>query len=154
MEPVTTTLLSAFVVGAAKGAAKVGEQAVVDAYAALKHIIIKSYEKAADLLESITSLEKKPDSEARRARVAEELQASGAIDDAKLVAAAEAVLDAAARSPSSQTIGIDWEDVKAARLKIGAIRARAGAIGFRAARLEITGDVEIGDVDVGGQPGK
>lgn len=154
MEPVTTTILTAFVVGAAQGATIVGEQAVVDAYAAFKHIIIKTYDKATDLLESIAGLEKKPDSQARRDIVAEELRAAGALDDVELLAAAETVIAAAENAGLAQTVGVDWQDVKAARVKIGQIRARAGAIGFRAARMEIAGEVEITGIDVGGVPGK
>jgi hypothetical protein len=142
------------VIGAAKGATKVGEQAVIDAYAALKHIVLTSYGKAADLIESISGLEKKPDSQARRDTVAEELKQARALDDPTLLAAAEALLKAAEESGSRQTIGIDWQDVKAARVKIGQIRAREGAIGFRAARMEVIGEVEITGVDVGGSQGK
>lgn len=154
MDPVATTLLSAFVIGAAKGTAKVGEQAVADAYQALKHLVSTTYEAATDLLQSITNLERKPESGPRRDAVAEELRTAGALDDERLTAAAEAVIAAAEKSPLVQTIGVDWEDVRVARLKIGQIRARAGAVGFRAARTEITGDVEITGLDVDGSMGK
>lgn len=149
MEPVITTLLTAFVIGAAGGAAKTGEQAILDAYTALKHIITKSYSTATDLLESIVGLEKKPASQARRDAVMEELQAVGASDNEQLVKAAEAVISAAENSPIVQSIGMDWKDVKLARLKINEIRTRSAAIGFRAARMEVTGEVEISSIDTG-----
>ena len=60
---------------------------------------------------------------------------------------------AAAEKSAAQTVGIDWQDVRVARLKIGQIRARAGAIGFRAARME-AGEIEIPGIDVSGAPGK
>jgi len=150
MDPVTTTLVSAFIAGAAKSAVNVGDQAVTDAYAALKNIVTSSYKHATELLRSIAGLEAKPDSPGRRETLAEELKTVNAVDDEKLVAAAEAVVAAAEKSPEAQTIGIDWQDVRAARLKIGQIRARAGAIGFRAARVEITEGVEIAGIDVSG----
>ena len=154
MDPILTTLITAFVIGAGKGATTVGEESIVNAYAALKGIVSKTYSKATDLLDSIAGLEKKPDSQARRDAVSEELSASGALDNPQILTAAEAVVSAAEKSGYSQTIGIDWQDVKAARLKIGQIRVRAGAIGFRAARMEITGEIEIPSIDVGGDPGK
>jgi hypothetical protein len=154
MDPVTTTLVSAFVAGAAKGAVKVGDQAVTDAYAVLKSIVMATYQHATELLHSITGLEAKPESPGRRDTLAEELEAVRAVDNPTLVAAAEAVIAAAEKLPSMLSIGIDWQDVRAARLKVGEIRARAGAIGFRAARMEITGEVEISGIDVSGAPGK
>jgi hypothetical protein len=151
MDPVTTTLVTAFVAGAVKGVTKVGEQTVVDAYGALKHMVTVAYGKAGDLLNSIAQLEAKPDSQGRRATLAEELEAAEAVDDERLLALAEAVLDAA--QGTQQTIGVDWTDVKAARVRIGEIRARAGSIGFRAARLEITDELSIDKIDVGGPSG-
>ena len=154
MDPVTTTLVAAFVAGAAKGAGtKAGEKAISDAYAALKGVIAYAYHHAADLLKSIAAVEEKPESGGRRTTLAEELKAAHAVDDDKLVGAAEAVLAAAEKSPSAQTIGIDWQDVHAARLKIGQIRARTGAVGWRVARSELS-DIEIADIDVSGKPGK
>lgn len=154
MDPVATTLISAFVIGASKGIAKVGEQSVIDAYRALKNLVTTSYKRASDLLDSIAHLERKPESQARRDAVAEELHTAGALDDERLVSAAEAVIDVAKKSPSYQTIGIEWSDVKTSCVKVGQIRARAGAIGFRAARSEFSGDVEITGIDVRGDSGK
>jgi len=154
MDPVNTTLVAAFVIGAAKGATKVGEKAVIDAYAGLKSVVKSSYHQATELLTSITALEMKPESSGRRETLVEELVAAGAGNDEKLLAHAEAVIAAAEESDCAQTIGVDWRDVRAARLRVGQIRARSGAIGFRAARMEITEEVEITGIDVGEQPGK
>ena len=154
MDPVATTLVSAFVIGVGTGMTKVGEQAIVDAYQALKDLIKTTYKDAKDLLDSISHLERKPNSKARRYSVAEELDTAGALDDERLLSAAEAVIAAAEHCDPQYTIGVDWKDVKACRIKIGQIRARAGAIGFRAARTEISGDVEISGIDVKGQSGK
>jgi hypothetical protein len=154
MDPITTTIVTAFVIGASQGARKVGDQAVSDAYSALKNIVTSSYHQAAELLRSIAGLETKPDSPGRRGTLAEELAAAGALNDGKLLAAAESVVAAAENATSTQTIGIDWQDVRAARLKVGQIRSRAGAVGFRAARMEVTGELEITGIDVAGEPGK
>ena len=150
-EPVSATIVvSAFVVGAAKGAAKVGEQAVVDAYALLKSVISSTFATAKDLLDSIAKFEKKPDSQPGKGVLAEELEAAGALNHPDVIAAAETVLAAAEASPSYQTIGIDWNEVKAARVKFGEIRVRGGAIGFRAVKSEIQ-DLEIAGIDVSGE---
>jgi hypothetical protein len=116
-------------------------------------MIASTYHHAADLLKSVAAVEEKPESGGRRTTLAEELKAAHAVDDDKLVAAAEAVLAAAEESPSAQTIGIDWQDVHAACVKIGQIRARAGAVGWRVARSELS-DIEIAGIDVAGNQGK
>lgn len=154
MDPVTSTLISAFVIGATQATTKVADQAILDAYAGLKDIVINTYSYAGELVRSITGLETKPDSVGRRETLAEELQAAKAIDNEALVAAAEAVIAAAEQSPNKETIGVDWQDMRASRLKVGQIRVRAGAIGFRAARVEIAGEAEISGIDVSGTPGK
>jgi len=151
MDPVTTALVAAFVAGGTAGLAKTGEKMVGDAYAALKQLVVAGYGSAARLLTSIADVEEKPDSAGRRALLAEELESAGALDDPDMIAAAEQVLQAAEGFMPS--IGVDWQDVKAARLSIGKIRARAGAIGFRAARMEVTGEVTIEEIDVGGLSG-
>jgi len=154
MEPVTVTLLSAFAAGAASAAKTLGDEVVKDAYKSLKAIITDAYAKAGDLLASLTMFENSPESKPRRELLAEELKAAGALDDPKLLAAAEAVLAAAEKLPQATAIGVDWSDVKVARLKLGNIKARAGAIGFRAARMEVTGELQLGDIEVDGSRGK
>ena len=153
MDPVSTTIVAALVTGAADGAASVGKEAVIDAYSAFRLLLTTTYAKATDLMESIVGLEKRPDSAARRDAVAEELQAASALDDEKLIAAAEAVLTAAEIRGVAPSVGMDWKDVIAARVKIGEIRARAGDVGFRAARAELK-SVEIDKIDVGDRSGK
>jgi hypothetical protein len=153
MDPVSTMLISALVAGAINGLKKLGETAVGDAYSALKRILQASYASAAGLQNSVAALEARPDSENRRGVVAEELSAAKALDDRDLIEAAEKVLAAAEKNPEL-AIGIDWQDVKTAQLRIGEIRARAGSIGFRAARLEVSGMIDITKIDVGGPAGK
>ncbi|MBV8650651.1 MAG: hypothetical protein JO255_04235 [Alphaproteobacteria bacterium] len=147
MDPVSVTLISAFVAGAATGLTKVGDKAVVEAYDALKHLIVAGYQSATELLRSIESVEADPKSKGRQAVLGEELQKAGALDDEKLVAAAQTVLKAA--KASSPAIGIDWSEVEAASVKIDEIRAEAGSIGFRAARSKL-GTVDLGKIHAGG----
>jgi hypothetical protein len=153
MDPVTTTIISAFVIGAAQGARKVGDKAVTDCYDALKHSIRSAYAKCTSLLTSIDTLEGKPDSEARRKVLEEEVVAAELIDDPKVVDAADKLLSAAKAAGPQTTVAVDWEDVELARLKIGEIKAQAGAIGFRAARLKVTGQVEITKIGADGGRG-
>jgi hypothetical protein len=153
MDPLGTTIITAFAVGAAKGATKIGEQAVVDAYAALKHIVMATYGKAVDLIESITGLEKKPESAARRETLAEELKAAGALNDPKLLAAAVAVMDAAKKAPGIDSIGIDWNQVEVDRAELTKISAGPGSIGMRVSNSKI-GEFKAGEVKAGADPGK
>lgn len=144
-DPVTVTLVAAFALGAAAGLKKVGEEAIVDAYSVLKKLVIKGFGAAKELIVAIDALEEKPESNGRKATLAEELEAAGAIDDEALIEAAIAVIKAG--EASGQTVGVDWQDIKAAELEIGKIRVRAGAVGFRAARMEVAGKVTINEID-------
>ena len=154
MDPVTTTLVAAFVVGASSAARGVGEQAIQDAYGALKELLSDSYSGAKSLAAALVGLEAKPESDARRAVLAEELEEVGALDDPALAEAAESVLAAAESDPAAAQVAIDWEDVSAARLKVGRIRAQGGTLSFRVARLQVRDSIEIDEITAGDTSGK
>lgn len=154
MDPVLTALIGAFVVGATKGSATVGEKAIADAYHAFKNLLTRTCGEAANLWHAVSDLQKKPANQPCRDAVAKELEAAGALDNDQLVRSAEAVIEAAEKAAGPIAIGVDLGEVKAARIKIQGIRARAGSIGFRAARLESMGEIEFGAIDVGGNSGK
>ena len=73
MDPITTAILAALVMGVTAGAADVGKKAVVDAYDGLKAVIKTKFGAQSDLANSITNLENKRDSEGRKAMLEEEV---------------------------------------------------------------------------------
>lgn len=146
-DPVLTTLVAAFTVGAAKGATEVGESAVKDAYAAFRQLVIDGY---GAVKRAVEQFEEKPDSEGRKSVLGEELAAARALDDERLLAAARTVLMAAEHSRSA--VGIDWHVVRAAEVEIGKIRAGANATGLRIGALDV-GKFTIGEVEAGGGAG-
>ena len=68
---------------------KVGGQAVQDAYVGLKALLRHKFGEKSDLAEAVTKLEQKPDSEARRGMLAEEVEAIGADKDEEVLTAAK-----------------------------------------------------------------
>ena len=62
MDPVTSVIIA----GAATGLGKTATTAVVDSYKALKGLLTGKFGQESDLLDSVRSLEKKPDSTARQ----------------------------------------------------------------------------------------
>jgi hypothetical protein len=150
MEPVLATLVGAFVVGAAKGAMRVGEDAVNDAYKALKTLVLDRYSEAQRLKNAITDLEAQPERKGRQQVLREELLEAGANNDAAIIAAAERVLNVlAAPTPS---FGVRLDDVDAQRIRIDLLRVHADAVGLVATRSRF-GELSIGRVEAGARPG-
>jgi hypothetical protein len=145
-------VVAALVLGAVRGAATVGEQAITDAYAALKRLLFSRYPNATSLRESIAGLEHHPESVDYRAALEGELRAAGASEDTRLLAAAESLLAAAGSLPGVNSIGVDWRDVKATHVTLEEVHAHAGGIGLRAVRSEIS-DLTINRITAG-DPGK
>ncbi len=92
MEPIAT-IVTALVAAAVASAKDVVGQAVKDAYAGLKALILRKFGDKADVARALEQVEKKLDSDARRAVLAEELKEAGAGQDAELVKQAQALLD-------------------------------------------------------------
>jgi hypothetical protein len=69
----------------------VGGQAVQDAYAGLKALLLRKFGKDSALVKSVEDMEQNPDSAARKAVLAEEMEKSGAHEDAELRQAAKAL---------------------------------------------------------------
>lgn len=147
MDPLSI-IFGAFVLGAAKGAAAVGERVVADGYAALRQLVFSTYSQATALLEAVVALEQHPDSIEHRAVLEEELRAVGASEDHRLLAAAESLLAAAGSVPAPRSIGVDWREVKAMNVKLDTVHAQSGAIGLRAVRSEIS-DLTIHQITAG-----
>jgi hypothetical protein len=104
MDPITTAVLAAAAAGAASGATEVGKQVLVDSYNGLKGLIASKFGKDSDVADAVIRLEKEPDSQARRALLAEEVTKSGADKDDEVRAAAEKVQAEVQQEPNAQQI--------------------------------------------------
>ena len=90
------SIVAALLGGLAALAGKVASKAVEDAYGALKGLLLRTSGDKSAAAEAITKLEARPDSEGRKATVAEELTAAKVADDRELLEAArrlQAALD-------------------------------------------------------------
>ena len=91
------TIVAAVIGGLAAASGKVASKTAEEAYGALKGLILRKLGAGSEAAAAIARLEAKPDSEGRKATVAEELDAARAGEDADLVEAArtlQAALDA------------------------------------------------------------
>lgn len=91
MEPITV-IVGALVAGAAAALKPTAEQAVKDAYAGFKRLVLDRYGDQGDVGGAVAQLEKKPDSEGRKATLREELTGTAAGQDQELVDRAVALL--------------------------------------------------------------
>jgi hypothetical protein len=104
-------IVAALLGGLAASAGKVASAAVEDAYGALKGLLLRKLGQTGEAAEAIAKLEAKPDSDARKAVVAEELAAAKVADDSELVTAAQRLqaaldqLSAEARSQVQHAVG-------------------------------------------------
>ncbi len=92
MDPITT-IVTAVAAGAAAAAKETVGQAVKDGYAGLKALLLRKFGEKADLQGAIQGVEKKPDSDARKGVLKEELEAAGAGQDAEVVRQARELLN-------------------------------------------------------------
>ena len=92
MDPVTI-IAGALIAGATAGATDVASQAVKDAYAALKKLVVGRFGAQTGVEEAIASLEEKPNRKGRQEEVKDEVAESGAADDEEVLAQAQALLE-------------------------------------------------------------
>lgn len=145
MEPVTI-IVAALAAGAAAALKSTAERAIKDAYAGLKALIQRKYESP-----SVEALEQKPDSEAKRASVAEDLKDTGASADTEVLMQAKALLQLIeAQKPGTAAVyGVDIGVLKAeANLEIANINSTEGTA-VRIKEAETKGDAKITGVTTG-----
>jgi hypothetical protein len=94
MEPVSTAIIAAL--------GMLTEKVVQDAYCSLKSLLVKKFGNSSELVSTADGLEKNPDSAGRRATLKEELAAANADDDADIVAAAQALIEAIKSQPGGE----------------------------------------------------
>ena len=97
-------ILAALVAGATAAAKDTAGVAVKDAYEGLKNLIKQKFGDKTDLVDAVDKLEKKPDSEARKATVKEEIETAKVAGDAEIRKLAQDLLDKAKGESGSQEI--------------------------------------------------
>ena len=103
MDPITAAILAAVSAGLIAGATKTAENALTDAYTALKDLIKRKFGSKSEVVGAIQSLEAKPDSTARKELLREEVQAARIDQDAEVLQAAKSLLDKLGVKPSALT---------------------------------------------------
>jgi hypothetical protein len=130
--------------GAAAGLKPTAEQAVKDGYSAVKAFIQAKYGRV-----DLDPLEQKPESDAKRASVAEDLEELGAGTDAELIELARQLADLVQThdAGAAAAIGVDIANVQASFLRFGDVTA-AGP-GVRIQDSGFSEGIEFGDVRAG-----
>lgn len=124
----------------------VGEM-VKDAYKALKAKI--SHWAASD----VEALERNPASPARRAVVAEVIDALPDDEKISVKTLATQLAEALKKSASQGPVGFDIGILEAASVHLGKLNITEG-LGFRAAQVRTSGDFEVKELSVGQSQGK
>ncbi|MFP4221402.1 MAG: hypothetical protein ACLFSH_12580 [Phormidium sp.] len=96
MDPITAAIIAAL--------ATLSKDVIKDSYNALKGALKQKFGPDSDLVDAVDSLEKKPDSEGRKAMVQEEIEIAKAIDDPDLVGLAQMLLDKIKEQPGGQQV--------------------------------------------------
>ncbi len=102
MDPITTAIMAAL--------ANLTKDAVKDCYEGLKGKLKKKFGEKSDLVEAVDKLEKKPDSEARKGMLQEEIEAAKAHKDTEIIQLAQVLLDKIKEQSSGQK-NIDTRDI-------------------------------------------
>lgn len=96
MEPITTAIVAVV--------AGVSSSAIKDGYNALKSTLKKKFGEKSDLVDAINGLDKKPDSEGRKATLKEEVENAKVNDDPEILRLAQDLLDKLKDQPSGQQV--------------------------------------------------
>ena len=97
MDPIITTAIVAAL-------ANLSKDAIKDGYVALKTALKKKFGETSDIVDALDKLEKKPDSEARKATVQEEVEIAKVNDDPEILQLAQELLDKIKEQPGGQEI--------------------------------------------------
>ena len=94
MDPITTAIVAAL--------ANLSKDAIKDGYSALKVALQKKFGDKSDLVDAVDKLEKKPDSEGRKAILQEEFEIAKVNDDPDVMRLAQDLLDKIKEQPGGQ----------------------------------------------------
>lgn len=84
--------------------ANLSKDAIMDSYNALKAGLKKKFGEESDLVDAVNGLEKKPDSDARKATVQEEAEIAKVNDDPEILRLAQDLLNKIKEQPGGQEI--------------------------------------------------
>ncbi|MEH2405796.1 hypothetical protein [Nostoc sp.] len=96
MDPITTVIVAAV--------NTLGKGVIEDGYNALKNAFKKKLGEKSDLINAVDGLEKKPDSEGRKATLQEEVEIAKVNDDPEILQLAQYLLDKIKEQPGGQEI--------------------------------------------------
>jgi hypothetical protein len=144
MDPVTL-IVTALAAGASAALKSTAESGIKDAYEGLKRLIFGRY---TDI--DVAPVEKKPESEAKRQSLAEDLEAAGAAGDRELLETAQRLVEAVRKhdAEAGPAIGVDLEHVEAEFLKVGDVSSTG--TGVRLRHGTFSGGIDISGVEAGG----
>ncbi|MGB8689577.1 MAG: hypothetical protein WCD53_19865 [Microcoleus sp.] len=97
MDPITTAFVTALAIPMAKDVIK-------DCYEALKAALKNKFGEESDVVNAVEQLEKKPDSEGRKATLQEEVENAKIYNDPQMVKLAEELLSKLKEQPGGQEI--------------------------------------------------
>ena len=97
MDPIITTAIVAAL-------ANLSKDAIQDSYSTLKAALKKKFGETSDVVDAVDKLEKKPDSEARKAMVKEEIEIAKVNEDPDIIKLAQDLLDKIKEQPGGQEI--------------------------------------------------
>ena len=144
--------VSAIAISLALGASAITGKEMVgavvkDAYSKLKDLVRTRYPGV-----SLDQLEQAPESKNHQVVVEEDMTASGAGQDAELLAAAHKLVELIQQHApeTAAAIGVDLKDVAAANLRLADVAASDA--GVKVERGTFTGDIDIRNVRAGVPP--
>ncbi len=97
MDPLTTAIVAAL-------ASDLTKTAIKNSYNALKNALKKKFGSESDLVEAVNGLEKKPDSEGRKATLQEEVENAKVNDDPEIIQLAQDLLAQLKEQPGGQQV--------------------------------------------------
>jgi hypothetical protein len=141
---VVTVVTQALAAGAAAGLKDTAAKVITDAYANLTKRITGRYHDV-----DISAVERRPDSEAKRASLAEDLADAGADEDMELLEAARQVINAVNThaADTGAAIGVDLSGLEATAVRIRDVIAQG--TGVRGRGWKVAENVEISGVRAG-----
>ena len=96
MEPITTAIVVAL--------ANLSKDAIKDSYKALKSALKKKFGSESDLVDAVEKLEKKPDSEGRKAMLQEEIETAKVNEQPEILQLAQDLLNKIKEQPEGQQV--------------------------------------------------
>jgi ParB-like chromosome segregation protein Spo0J len=144
---VAELIASALAAGALEGLRPTAEQAVKDAYQAIKSFLSRKYSAV-----SLTAVEGMPESAAKRASLAEDIAVAKADRDAELSQLVQTLVDALKHDSAriKTAIGVDLANISAKNLKISDVDSTGDGVRIHGAKVDQ--DITIRGVHAGERP--